>query len=116
MTIINKSKELTKMEQYALTKSPEIGTVSKLADGEIMKIEMWVSYQDVNSKGEQVDLLSFKTDAGDVYATQSQTFYNSFMDIVDLMDEGQPAGFTIKKISGTAKSGREYINCVLIDA
>lgn len=116
MTIYNQSKEMSKMERYTLTKSPEISTVSKLADGEIMTVKMWIQYQDVNSKGETIDLLAFQTDTGEVYATQSQTFQNSFSDILDLFDDGRTADFTIKKISGTAKSGRDYINCVLIDA
>lgn len=119
MNIIKSSKNLDMMEMYQMTKSPEIVTVRKLADGEMITVVAWLFYTDDNSKGESIDLLSMKTDDGQVYVCQSDTFKSSFEDILLLKEQmGLPSDSptTIKKISGTAKSGREYINCVLIDA
>ena len=116
MAIIKSSEELNMLDAYKLTKSPEIMTVKQLADNEVITVSRWAFYTDKNSKGEPVDLLALETDAGEVYAAQSPTFIRSFEDILDIAaDMNQPqVPVTIKKISGTAKSGREYINCVLV--
>lgn len=117
MKIIKSNFETTPMDVYTMTKSPEIMTVSKLADGEVLEVHKWIFYEDINGKEETVSLLSFKDENERVYATQSDTFKGSFEEILDIIQNTGGADnslFTIKKISGTAKSGREYINCVLI--
>ena len=117
MKIIKSNFETTPMDVYAMTKSPEITTVSKLADGEVLEVRNWIFYEDINSKEETVSLLYFRDENGCVYATQSDTFKGSFEEIIDIIQNtggGDNTVFTIKKISGTAKSGRAYINCVLI--
>lgn len=117
MKIIKSNFETTPMDVYTMTKSPEIMTVSKLADGEVLEVHKWIFYEDINGKEETVSLLSFKDENDRVYATQSDTFKGSFEEILDIIQNtggGDNTLFTIKKISGTAKSGREYINCVLI--
>lgn len=117
MNIIKSNFESTPMNMYAMTKSPEITSVSKLADGDVLEVRQWLFYEDLNSKDETVSLLSFQDENGAVYATQSDTFKSSFEEILDIIQStggDDKTAFTIKKISGTAKSGRDYINCVLI--
>lgn len=117
MNVIRANFESNPMTLYAMTKSPEIISVSKLADSDVLEVHKWLFYDDLNSKEETVNLLSFQDENGCVYATQSDTFKGSFDEILDIiLDSGgnDRTVFTIKKISGTAKSGREYINCVLV--
>lgn len=118
MNVIRANFESNPMTMYAMTKSPEIISVSKLADGDVLEVHNWLFYDDLNSKEETVSLLSFQDENGCVYATQSDTFKGSFDEILDIIQDtggNDRTVFTIKKISGTAKSGREYINCVLVD-
>ena len=117
MKIIKANFETSPMDVYTMTKSPEITSVSKLADDEVLEVHKWIFYEDINSKEETVSLLSFRDENDRVYATQSDTFKGSFEEILDIIQNtgsGDNTVFTIKKISGTAKSGRPYINCVLI--
>ena len=117
MKILKSSKDLTPMEVYQMTKSPEITTAKNLADGEIITVQCWCFYSDVNSKGEPIELLSMMDENNQVYAVQSDTFKQSFEDCLDIQREcgiESSKPLTIKKITGTAKSGREYINCVLV--
>lgn len=117
MNIIKSNFETNPMSMYNMTKSPEITSVSKLADGDVLQVVQWLFYEDLNSKDEVVSLLSFMNENGAVFATQSDTFKGSFEEILDIIHStggDDKAIFTIKKISGTAKSGRDYINCVLI--
>lgn len=117
MKIIKANFETSPMDVYTMTKSPEIMTVSELADGEVLEVHKWIFYEDINSKEETVSLLSFRDENDCVYATQSDTFKGSFEEILDIIQNtggGDNTVLTIKKISGIAKSGRTYINCVLI--
>lgn len=117
MKIIKANFETSPMDVYTMTKSPEIMTVSELADGEVLEVHKWIFYEDINSKEETVSLLSFRDENDCVYVTQSDTFKGSFEEILDIIQNtggGDNTVLTIKKISGIAKSGRDYINCVLI--
>lgn len=118
MNVIKANFESNPMTMYTMTKSPEIISVNKVADGDMVDVHQWLFYEDLNSKDETVSLLSFRDENGHVYATQSDTFKGSFEEILDIIQTSggdDKTVFTIKKISGTAKSGRDYINCVLID-
>lgn len=118
MNILSKSRDFDVMALYSLTKSPEITSMKMLADNELLTVCDWVVFEDTDSKGNPVTLLS--VDAGElgVYITQSATFMRSFEEIIDIREQmgvEQQKPFTIKKINNTAKSGREFINCVLIE-
>ena len=113
ITIKEKSENLSKIDLYKLTQSPELQVIKNLMDGEMIKVGGYCYYEDVKeSTGEVADLLSIMdADTGVCYACQSATFKRSFEDIKNLMDGEQ---FTIKKLSGTTKSGRPYVNCALV--
>lgn len=115
MRIIRQSKDgMTMMEKYALTKNP-LGKSMKEAVGQTIEIAAWMLYEDKNAKSEDVTILSIQTKEGDVFRTISETFINAFDDICDLAcDMGEEVKM-IKPVSGLAKSGREYITCVLAD-
>lgn len=115
MTITNKSKEdFTKVELYRMTKSPSIVSVKDLEDGATITPVGWLTFDDENAKGETSHMLSIiGIDAFGqevVWSCQSQTFKDNFMDLWNMFDGEE---FTLKKISGVTKAGRDYVNCDL---
>lgn len=114
INVIEKSREFTKVEMYLLTVSPSTISVKDIADGEIIPVESYLLYEQTkpNKEGkmETMQILAIMTPERQVYACQSRTFKQSFMEMKDIM-EGSP--FSIIKISGKSKGGRDYVNCVL---
>lgn len=98
---------------YKMTRGKTTVSVNKLDDDQLdqdYSVSAWLIYTDVNSKGEDVEILSILTESGLVLAAQSKTFKESFFDIVDIVDD-RP--FSIRVLSGTSKSGRRYMDCDL---
>lgn len=105
-----KSREFDKVETYLMTSAPSIVSMKNVDDGEKLMVTGYLIFNDVKPTGESSEILSLITDDKKVYSCQSATFKRSLQDIAKLFD-GEP--FTIVKISGFTKAGREYINCVL---
>lgn len=98
---------------YKMTRGKTTVSVNKLDDDQLdndFSVSAWLVYTDVNSKGEDVEILSVLTESGLVLAAQSKTFKESFFDIVDIVGD-RP--FSIRVLSGTSKSGRRYMDCDL---
>lgn len=98
---------------YKMTRGKTTVSVNKLDDDQLdhdYSVSAWLVYTDVNSRGEDVEILSVLTESGLVLAAQSKTFKESFFDIVDIVDD-RP--FSIRVLSGTSKSGRRYMDCDL---
>ena len=96
MTIVKASDNLTTKDIYLLTMNPN---TQKMKD----------------AKGERIELNSLATSNGKTYATNSPTFIDDFMSMMELFTN---AGETVPAItvsSGTSKAGREYISCVYCD-
>lgn len=108
--ITNTTKEFTPVEQYLLTKAPTIKTIKTLSDGDIINVAGYLEFIDEKENGETAELMSIITTDNAVYSTQSVTFKRSIKDIESVM-QGFP--FPVKKISGTSKAGRKYVDCVL---
>lgn len=105
-----KSRDFDKVETYLMTSAPSIVSMKTLEDGEKMTVTGYLMFTDVKPDGKSAEIMSIMTDDKKVYSCQSATFKRSLQDIAELFD-GKP--FTIVKISGVTKAGREYINCVL---
>lgn len=105
------SKELNKVEKYMLTSS-NIGTAMKdVPDNAEIHVKIWALVDRTNDDtGEMVELLSI-FDGKNVYLTQSKTFMKSFEEIANIMADDN---YKIRKISGTTRTGREYIDCQLV--
>ena len=110
ITITNTTKEFTAVERYLMTTAPTIKTVKTLNDGDVINVAGYLEFIDEKEKGETVELMSIITADNVVYSTQSATFKRSIKDIESVM-QGFP--FPVKKISGTSKAGRKFVDCVL---
>lgn len=110
MKIIEKSRELTKIEEYLMTLSNDVISMKDVDEGEIISVNAYMIYSDTNSHGEEVEILSIMDDDKKVYATQSATFKRSFLDMYSMMDGEK---FSIVKKTGTTKAGRPYVDCSL---
>lgn len=119
MKITEMSREFTKQEQYLMTKSPSITPVKNIPDHTELTVKGWLTFTDENNKGEESRMLSIigeqlDTDSGELVSTvwscQSDTFKRGFNNLVEIFGNDT---FSIKKISGLTKAGRDFINCDL---
>ena len=107
ITIKATSREFTPVEKYLMTTSPDITSMKDVADGEKITVDGYLTFDDVKEKtGEVVEVLSIKK----VFSCQSATFKRSISDIHGVMET---TPFTVIKISGKTKAGRDFINCIL---
>ena len=106
MEILKTSRELTDEEVYLLCMQSFVNKMSD-ADGQVLELEAWALYKDVNAKGEENTVLSILTKEGDVYGTISKTFINEF----GKMAQHFKSLNKIKVFSGVAKNGRNFISC-----
>ena len=109
--IKSSSKELNKVEKYMMTASNQGTSMKEVPDNAELQVKIWAIVNRTNEDtGETVELLSI-FDGKAVYMAQSKIFLKSFNDIASIMD-GED--YKIRKISGTTRSGREYIDCQLV--
>ena len=102
---------LTKIQKYFMTQGKETISIKDMGDGETIDPVGYVEFIDIKDDGTENEVFSIIDATNTVYATVSKTFANSFKSISDIMDGEK---FTVKKISGTTKNGREYVDCELV--
>lgn len=100
--------QLNKKHIYALTMSPKTLKM-KDAKGSVMQVAAWCLYEDVDKDGEARRVLTIATPEDETFATNSSTFQNDFLAMVELFGPGGVDA--IEVISGLSKNGREYITC-----
>ena len=111
MQITFKTEGMTLKEVVALTKGNDVQKMSD-AVGEVLDFDKVVIYDDVNSKGEPMQVMAVQTKPGAKYATNSATFIRNYVEIINLFDDsGEEAPTTFKVGSGTSKNGRPFICC-----
>lgn len=114
MNILKTSGTFTMAEMYRLTKSPEIAKLSTVK-GQVLDVDKFIVYEDNKAVGDAVVIAAFETTQGELFATNSKTFTNDFLDIVTMCEEtGAAMPKQIKVLEKTGKSGRAYIQCVYI--
>ena len=109
ITITNTTKEFTPVEKYLLTVAPTIKPVKTLNDGDVINVAGYLEFIDEKEDGTTAELMSIITTDNAVYSTQSVTFKRSIKDIEAIMQ----FPFSVKKISGQSKAGRNFVDCVL---
>lgn len=111
MINIISNQEYNEIEKYLMTISPAIESMKNVPDNSKIQVKKHMFFQDVKENtGETVEILSILTPDNKVYSAQSETIKRSFNDILNIMGD-KP--FTIIKISGKTKAGRDFINCIL---
>ena len=110
MKILETSRELNKKEEYLLTLNRNMKSVKDIEDGTHIHVTAYALYEDTNSRGEDVEVLTILTPDKEVFCTQSATFKRSFKDMWNMMDGAE---FTIIKVSGVTKAGRPYVDCTI---
>lgn len=108
--IINTSREFDSVEKYLMTVSPAIVSIKDVEDGTKIKVSGVMVFLDEKENGDAIEIMSIITPDKKVYACQSKTFKGSMIDILDLLED---RSFSIVKISGKTKAGRDFINCIL---
>lgn len=112
LDVTYKSREFTEIEEYLLTLSADIIAMKNVPDGTEITVNGILEFHDDNDgKREPVDVMSIITPDNEVFAFQSITLKRTIKQLYSLY-KGKP--FTIKKISGTTKAGRKYINAALL--
>lgn len=115
MKIINSSENLTAKDIYNLTKSPRSQKMRSAVDSRI-EVARWALYEDVDKKtGELHEVLSIETSEGEIFATNSTTFKEDFLDMLDLFRDMGETVHAITVITGVSKSGREFVTCTYSD-
>lgn len=101
-----------KKKVYKLTKA-DSQRVQDLEQGVSFAVDSYALYEEDKMKKDgstETQTVLAVVSGGVKFATISQTFINSFMECVELM-EGDP--FSIIITGGTSKGGRQYVNCEL---
>ena len=117
MNITKKSGELTVMEQYQLTMSPKIQRIKDCA-GQRFEVAKWCIYEDIDTKsGDTKEILSMMSPAGEVFATNSDTFKNDFKNILSLLERAGMEGtiFSLEVITGKSKAGGDFFTCAFVE-
>lgn len=112
MRIINASGELSPKETYLLCKAQN---VQKMSDniGVQFNVKAWAIYEEEDKKEEgKVNTILSLTDGECSMATNSPTFIESFMDIVDIFGN---SNYHITVHEGISKNGRKFIQCIYVD-
>lgn len=113
MTIIRTNIDTSdKKAVYKLTKA-ESQRVQDIEKGLSLPVDKWAVYTETkkNKNGDETEQTVLAIVSGGMkISTISQTFIDSFMECVAIMD-GEP--FSIIITGGTSKGGRQFVNCEL---
>ena len=109
--IIEKSRELTRREEYKLCVDDQSTSVQE-AEGYVFEIDAYVKYITQDSEGKDLEVLAILTKDGEVLSTVSETFKRHFFDIWEAF-AGTDEPFEIVVTSGTSRSGRKFASCTL---
>ena len=109
--VSNYPEPMSKKTLYDLTLSPKTQKM-KDALGTVLDVAAWCVYEDEDKNGNPRTILALSTPEGETFATNSQTFREDFLAMVDMFG---PDGVTsLEVISGTSKAGREFITCAYV--
>ena len=105
--IVNYPANMTPEMKYDLMNNPTMQKLST-AKGQRLQISAYMLRDDTNSDGQTVNVLSFKTKDGDLFATNSPICIREFMKIVDCKPNAE---FDIIVLDGVSRNGRHYCTC-----
>lgn len=95
----------SKVEQYKAMKNAH--AVKELPDGFELETQ-FLHYVDEKEDGKEVEIISVKGSDGEYYGTNSSTFRQNYLEIIDMFaDCDEP--FKIVKDSNVSKAGRAFV-------
>lgn len=116
VTIKYASRELTKKEQYKMTLDNGIQSCKDIPDGTVIEVDAYCEFEDTKDNGETETVFSVLATDGSVYACTSKTFARNVREIADIYTEdGVVEKFSIAKMSGKTKAGKDFIMASLAD-
>lgn len=116
-TLIKTNKTFNAYETYDLLESPAIESLKNVANRDLICVGNWCIYETKDKSGNSITCVSLQdATTGDVFSGQSNTFRESFENIISLISsmETTPSEFFIEVLHRTSKAGRDYIICSLV--
>lgn len=110
MEIKRQNGNFGKGELFNMMQGTEVGKLSDKV-GEILQLDGWVLYEDLNSSGDLQQVLVVREESGELSATISTTFIEQFTKLVDFMGDET---YSIKIVGKKSKNNRDYITCSVI--
>lgn len=104
--------ELDKLTIYSMTIDKDIKSIKDLEDGAEIEVDKLLDFVDEKEDGSVVELFSIMATDGTVYATNSKTFREDVINIVNVFD-GTDIKPTIIKQSDVSRSGRTFNYAIL---
>lgn len=101
--------EINTKEMYKLTRNALAVKMSDV-EGETIAPVTWVHYEDENSDGVTMELLSI-SDGKNVYTTNSATFIREFLVIADMFSNEDFPDIIV--CGGQTKNDRHFITCTV---
>ena len=106
--IIEKSRDLTKVEIYRLTSSNSTQSIKNF-ENQIIEVDYWAKFTDTDDgTGTVTEILSIATKDGEYIATNSAVVIRSFDEMVEVFgtEELPP----VQIVTGKSKNNRTYYN------
>lgn len=105
--IIEKSRDLTKVEIYKLTSSNSTQSIKNF-ENQIIEVDYWAKFTDTDdATGTVTEILSIATKDGEYIATNSIVVIRSFDEMAEVFGNEIPP---IQIITGKSKNNRTYYN------
>lgn len=95
----------SKVEQFKAVKNAH--AVKDLPDG-FELTQDFIHYVDEKQDGKEVEILAVKGSDNEYYGTNSATFINDYLEIIDMFADCEE-DFTIVKDSNVSKAGRQFV-------
>ena len=106
--IIEKSRDLTKVEIYRLTSSNSTQSIKNF-ENQIIEVSYWAKFTDTDdSDGTVTEILSIATKDGEYIATNSSVVIRSFDEMVEVF--GNEEIPPVQIVTGKSKNNRTYYN------
>lgn len=115
--IIKSSGNLDTYSEYDLIESPAIVSLKNVENKGLICVGAWVKYLTVDNSGNEITCISVQdANTGEVFSGQSETFRESFLDVVDRISDMEevPDMFFIEVLHRQSKAGRDYLICALV--
>lgn len=110
MVILMQSKDLKNKEIYKLTKSENVVGLSTLPENTVFNIEKYALIEKEDRNNNKQEYLYIETDKGSLYATNSRSFIDEFLDVVSLEEDVSKLP-EIRLLKGKSSNNRTYITC-----